>query len=80
METSKLFVGNLDYSVSNDELKALFESQGTVVEAYVIPDKGFGFVAMSTPQEAENAMNALNDTDFQGRDLRINEARPKTAR
>ena len=80
MQGSKLFVGNLDYSVTNDELKELFESHGAVKEAYIIPDKGFGFVAMSSPEEAESAMNALNETEFRGRDLRINEARPKTER
>ena len=80
MQGSKLYVGNLNYSVTSTDLKALFENKGVVKDAYVIPDKGFGFVEMEDSQAAEDAMNALNETEFQGRTLRINEARPKANR
>ena len=77
MTGSKLYVGNLVYAVTSDELKTLFATYGTVKEATVIERKGFGFVEMTTPEEAEAAMNGLNGKDFQGRILKVDEAKPK---
>ncbi len=77
MESSKLYVGNLNYSVTVDELKNLFAAHGEVKDTKVIEGKGFGFVEMSTPEEAENAKNALNNTEFKGRNLKVDEARPQ---
>jgi cold-inducible RNA-binding protein len=81
---NKLYVGNLTYDIGNNELKALFESCGTVVSATVIMDrqtgqsKGFGFVEMSSDQEAQAGIAACNGKDMNGRTLTVNEARPKT--
>ena len=76
METSTLYVGNLKYSVTNNQLKELFSTYGEVRSVKIIEGKGFGFVEMSSPGEAEKAMNDLNDTDFEDRPLKISEARP----
>lgn len=82
----KLYVGNLAYSVTSSQLQDLFAQHGTVATATVIEDrmsgrsKGFGFVEMSSDEEADTAMNALNGQDLDGRALKINEARPKTER
>jgi RNA recognition motif-containing protein len=80
---TKLYVGNLDYGVTGDQLGELFAQAGTVVEAVVITDrmsgrsKGFGFVTMSKKEEAEKAIKELNNKEFQGRNLVVNEARPR---
>lgn len=80
----KLYVGNLNYSVTDGDLTKLFEAHGTVESAQVIIDrdtgrsKGFGFVEMKTEQEAQAAIAALNGQDSGGRALTVNEARPKT--
>ncbi|HEX9502969.1 MAG TPA: RNA-binding protein [Patescibacteria group bacterium] len=80
----KLFVGGLPYSTTSDELKTHFSGAGTVVSAQVITDKfsgrskGFGFVEMSSDDEANKAIEMFNGTDFGGRQLAVNEARPKT--
>ncbi len=73
-------MGNLKYSVTNDELEELFTGQGEVRAVNVIDGKGFGFVEMSTTTEAQTAKEALNETDFMGRALRIDEARPPRSR
>ncbi len=81
---NKLYVGNLSYSIGDNELKQLFESCGTVVSATVIMDretgrsKGFGFVEMSNDQEAQAGITACNGKEIEGRALTVNEARPKT--
>jgi cold-inducible RNA-binding protein len=81
----KIYVGNLGYSVNNEDLKTKFEQYGTVSTANVIMDrdtgrsKGFGFVEMSNGQEAADAINALNGSDFQGRSMNVSEAKPKEA-
>ena len=80
MQGSKLYVGNLNYSVTNEQLKELFVKHGEVVKADVIPGKGFGFVEMANPEAAEKAKIALNDTEFEGRKLRVDEARPPKPR
>ncbi len=76
MQLSKLYVGNLPYSATKEQLQELFGAHGSVQSVTIIEGKGFGFVEMSSSQEAEAAKNALNGTDFGGRTLKIDEARP----
>ncbi|HEY0512322.1 MAG TPA: RNA-binding protein, partial [Thermoanaerobaculia bacterium] len=79
----KLYVGNLAYGVKDSDLEDLFAAHGTVDSAQVIMDrdtgrsKGFGFVEMSSDQEAQAAISALNGKELDGRNLTVNEARPK---
>ncbi len=80
MQGSKLYVGNLTYSVTDQQLEELFSSHGTVQSAKVIGDKGFGFVELSDNEEAEKAKDALDGTDFEGRTLKVDEARPQKPR
>jgi RNA recognition motif-containing protein len=80
MQGSKLYVGNLSYSVTDEQLKELFSAHGTVQSANVIGDKGFGFVELSANDEAEKAKDALDGTDFEGRTLKVDEARPQKPR
>ena len=78
-----IYVGNLPYSVRNDELRDAFEEFGTVDSAEVIFDRrtkrsrGYGFVEMANDEEARDAIQALNGTNFQGRELRVDESKPK---
>ena len=78
-----IYVGNLPYSVTEQYLRELFESFGEVSSANVIIDKfskrskGFGFVEMPSQDESMEAIDKLNDQDFQGRNLRVNEAKPR---
>jgi RNA recognition motif-containing protein len=80
---NKLYVGNLSYSVGDNELQNLFTPYGTVTSAKVIMDrdtgrsKGFGFVEMGSDQEAQAAIAACNGKEMEGRALTVNEARPK---
>ena len=76
MEGSKLYVGNLSYSVTDEDLKELFSPHGEVKQVNVIEGRGFGFVEMSSPAEAEKAKEALDGSDFQGRTLKVDIARP----
>lgn len=82
----KLYVGNLPYTTTEEELKNVFASAGTVISSKVIMDrdtgrsKGFGFVEMSTDAEAANAIATLNEIAVGGRNLRINEAQPMAPR
>ena len=80
MQGNKLYVGNLSYSVTNEQLEELFANQGTVNSVNIIEGKGFGFVEMSSSEEAQSAMDALNNTEFVGRPLKIDEARPQKPR
>ncbi|MBP7460793.1 MAG: RNA-binding protein [Candidatus Delongbacteria bacterium] len=80
MTTAKLYVGNLNYKTTADEVKGLFSQYGMVSDAIVIEGKGFGFVTMSTAEEAEKAKDALNGTELGGRTLRVNDAKPSTKR
>ena len=80
MQGNKLYVGNLSYAVNEGQLKELFENYGTVQSINIIEGKGFGFVEMSTNEEAEAAKEALNNQEFQGRPLKIDEARPRQPR
>jgi RNA recognition motif-containing protein len=83
---SKIYVGGLPYSATEAQLNELFAAHGTVESAKVITDKftgqsrGFGFVEMSTADEAKKAINALNATQLDGRTLTVNEAKPQEAR
>ena len=83
---TKLYVGNLKYSVSSSDLESLFSQYGTVQSAQVIQDrdtgrsKGFGFVEMSTDAEAQAAIAGLNEQPHDGRPLAVNEARPREDR
>ena len=78
-----IYVGNLPYSMNDDQLRDLFSQHGTVTSARVIIDKfsgdskGFGFVEMPDKSEAEAAIAATNGNDFGGRSLRVNESQPK---
>jgi RNA recognition motif-containing protein len=80
----KLYVGNLEYGVTDSDLEKMFAAFGTVESAQVIMDrdtgrsKGFGFVEMKTEQEAQAAIAALNGQQSGGRSLTVNEAKPKT--
>ncbi len=73
---SKLYVGNLGFSVNNEDLRTLFSGHGEVKEVKLIEGKGFGFVEMSNQAEAESAKKALNDSEFKGRRLRVDIAQP----
>lgn len=82
----KLYVGGLPYSTTQDALQAAFAQAGAVTSATIIMDKmtgrskGFGFVEMSTDEEAMKAIEMFNGKDFEGRTLTVNEARPMTPR
>jgi len=82
----KLYVGNLPYSVTEVELQRVFSEHGNVQSAQVIMDrdtgrsKGFGFVEMASDQEAKTAIDAMNGHEMDGRNLTVNEARPKDHR
>ena len=78
-----IYIGNLPYSISEDELRNLFAAHGEVTSANIIMDrdsgrsKGFGFIEMPDNAQGEVAINAINQTDVQGRSVRVNEARPR---
>ena len=82
----KLYVGNLDYDVTDSQLTELFAQAGKVVSAAVITDrqsgrsKGFGFIEMSSAEEAKKAIEMLNGKELQGRKMIVNEARPRKPR
>jgi RNA recognition motif-containing protein len=82
----KIYVGNLAYGVSSSDLQQMFEEFGTVQSAQVIMDrdtgrsKGFGFVEMGSDQEAQAAITALNGQQVDGRNLTVNEAKPREDR
>ena len=86
MNSNKLYVGGLPYSVSDGQLSELFSPHGTVESARVITDRmtrrsrGFGFVEMSSQAEAEAAAESLNGTQLEGRSLTVNEAKQKENR
>jgi len=80
MQGSKLYVGNFSYSVTKEELETLFSNYGEVRQVNIIEGKGFGFIEMSNPEEAEKAKGALNGFDFKGRNLKVDEARPPKSR
>ncbi|MCK5567899.1 MAG: RNA-binding protein [Actinomycetia bacterium] len=80
MQGNKLYVGNFKYDVTEEQLEKLFAEHGQVVKVNVIGNKGFGFIEMSDNSEAEKAKDALDGTDFEGRTLRVDEARPQKPR
>ena len=81
-----IFVGNLDFNTSEDELRQLFEAYGQVDRVAIMTDRdtgrsrGFGFVEMSSAEDGEKAIAALNGSQVGGRTLNVNEARPKPER
>ncbi len=83
---TNLYVGNLDYGVSSDDLQDLFEEFGVVLSAKVITDrdtkrsKGFGFVEMENDGEAQNAIEELDGAEYEGRTIKVNVARPRENR
>lgn len=83
---TRLFIGNLPYSTTDDQLQSTFSAAGTVVSANVITDKqtgrsrGFGFVEMSNEEEAKNAVATLNGKELDGRAIVVNEAREREER
>lgn len=84
--SSKLYVGNLSFSIDETSLQSMFAELGTVTSAKIIMDrdsgrsKGFGFVEMSSAQEAKAAIEKMNGAEFDGRALTVNEARPQEPR
>jgi cold-inducible RNA-binding protein len=84
--SAKLFVGNLSYQATEEDLRELFQQAGTVESVRIITDqftgrpRGFGFVEMSTKEEAERAIEQLNGRLFRDRNLVVNEARPQPSR
>jgi cold-inducible RNA-binding protein len=84
--SNKLFVGNLSFNTTENDLHDAFAAHGTVVEANLMMDRmsgrprGFGFVTMSTPDEAQKAIEALNGKEIDGRALTVNVARPREER
>jgi RNA recognition motif-containing protein len=86
MSNSKLYVGNMSFKTTEDELRTAFGQFGSVTDVYVAMDKmtgrprGFAFVTMGTPEEAKAAAEKLNGVDLGGRALTVNEARPKEER
>jgi cold-inducible RNA-binding protein len=84
--SNKLFVGNLSFNTTENDLQDTFAPHGTVLEANLLMDResgrprGFGFVTMSTPEEAQAAIGALNGTSLDGRALTVNVAKPREER
>ncbi len=82
--STKLFVGSLPWSLSDDKLKQTFEKHGAVLSAKIITDRetqrsrGFGFVEMQNSSDAINAIRALNDSQIDGRNIVVNQAKPRT--
>ena len=83
---TKLFVGNLSFNTTENDLQDAFAQHGTVLETNLMLDRatgrprGFGFVTMSTPEEAQGAVEAMNGKPLDGRDLTVNIARPREER
>ncbi len=84
--STKLFVGNVDFKVTENDLQDAFAAHGTVVEANLVTDRatgrprGFAFVTMSSPEEAQKAIDALNGKNLGGRAIVVNIARPREER
>ena len=80
---TKIFVGNLSFNTTENDLQDAFAAHGTVTEANLMMDRstgrprGFGFITMGTPEEAQKAIDALNGKDLDGRALKVNEAKPR---
>ncbi len=84
--SSKLYVGNLDFNTTEDELRSAFAAHGAVSEVFMATDKftgrprGFAFVTMGSPEEAKAAISAIHGTKLGSRELTVNEARPREER
>lgn len=84
--SKKVYVGNLPFSVSSDKLKEIFAQYGEITEATVISDKysgrskGFGFVTFANDADADKAVSEMNGKEVEGRELKVNEARPMESR
>ena len=76
MQSSKLYVGNLSYSTTREELQTLFSEHGEVKDIKLFEDKGFGFVEMANQDDAIKAKQALDGFEYKGRKLKVDEARP----
>ncbi len=82
----RIYVGNLSYDVSEDDLRTAFAAFGSVEEVIIVKDrysgrsKGFGFVTMSGDEEAQKAIDGLNGTEIKGRSITVNKARPREER
>lgn len=82
--STKLFVGSLPWSINDKTLQETFEAHGTVVSAKIITDRdtgrsrGFGFVEMENPEDAQNAIKALNESELNGRNIVVNEAKARS--
>lgn len=80
---NKLYIGNLSFGITSDDLMDFFAEAGTVESANIVEDRetgrsrGFGFVEMSSDEEAQNAIEQLNGQEFEGRNIVVNEARPR---
>lgn len=83
---TKLYVGNLSFKASEDELNSLFSEHGNVTDVFIVKDKfterskGFAFITMDTVEAATSAIEQLNDFEFLGRNIVVNEAKPKEER
>ncbi len=81
--STKLFVGSLPWSIDDATLQQTFEAHGTVISAKIVKDRetgrsrGFGFVEMENPTDAKNAIEALNESELNGRNIVVNEAKPR---
>jgi|SRR6185503_1989455 len=86
MSSTRLYVGNLSFHAQNDAVREAFSKHGTVTDVHVVTDResgrsrGFGFVTMSTPDEATSAIAAMNGAMLDGRPLKVNEAEERPAR
>lgn len=84
--SAKIYVGNLPFNVTQEQLKKLFEPFGDIDEAVVISDKfsgrskGFGFVTFTDKESADKAIDEMNGKDIEGREIKVNEARPMESR
>jgi len=86
MSNNKLFVGNISFNTTENDLQDAFAAHGTVLETNLMMDRvsgrprGFGFVTMGTPEEAQKAISAMNGATMDGRNLTVNEAKPREER
>jgi RNA recognition motif-containing protein len=80
MSAAKLYVGNLNYRTTEDKLKELFSQYGEVNSVNILQGRGFGFVEMANPEGAQDAKTKLNGSEFDGRRIIVNDARPRTER
>jgi RNA recognition motif-containing protein len=80
MPVHKLYVGNLNYKTTEESLKTLFAQHGEVTAVNILQNRGFGFVELASPEAAAEAKAKLNGTEFEGRKIIVNDARPRAER